>query len=593
MADINYTPDVGTYISLKPFRFWCQKIMPLVYDDSLSYYELLCKIVDYLNKTMEDVDTLNTDVNNLLDAYNKLQLYVNNYFANLDVQKEINNKLDEMAQDGTLTAVINVINERRYSEIVEPALGDELITSYTGGTNWSGSITDGLTYNGTGDTGDTISFPINAVTGKIYLVSFTTERIDPEDSFTLEIGGYTFTTYNGSNTFNFGIVAKSDTLTIHPTSAFSGNIIKNLSVKEVIGSRTPCFTIYDKNTGEIIDTLIYYDGNYFLGNGGTVSLKANNNMILGKNSGVGLTTGYWNTAVGINCLGRNTVGTRNVAVGINSLAYSEVGDRNIAIGSFAGQNLTNPTSNVLIGSDTMYVKENGNNNVAIGRSSMAVAEGDYNTCVGAWSGASIDSDNNTLIGYSAGSSISTRGNNTMIGYRAGRYLSAEHCVGIGSEVVFPLQSRPNQINIGNYFYASPNDKVTQIGLTSELVKREQLVPSNQVVENININGPASFATYGADGRYIGAIELKTYGNDSVGTVFGAIAGKIGNNYLTELYSTDGQAPAKVLEFFNKNIVLSIQEQPTSNVQNGTIYFDGDNLHISTNSGWKTITLTDE
>lgn len=35
------------------FRFWCQKILPAVYDDSLSYYELLCKVVDKLNELVE------------------------------------------------------------------------------------------------------------------------------------------------------------------------------------------------------------------------------------------------------------------------------------------------------------------------------------------------------------------------------------------------------------------------------------------------------------------------------------------------------------------------------------------------------------
>ena len=29
--------------NLSPFRLWCQKVLPLVYDDSLSYYELLFK----------------------------------------------------------------------------------------------------------------------------------------------------------------------------------------------------------------------------------------------------------------------------------------------------------------------------------------------------------------------------------------------------------------------------------------------------------------------------------------------------------------------------------------------------------------------
>lgn len=105
----DFTPQLGNYKSLQPFRFWCQKVLPLVYDDSLSYYELLCKVVDYLNKTMEDVETLHSDVTNLYIAYKKLQNYVNDYFSSLDVQEEINNKLDELVKNGTLTALLNNI----------------------------------------------------------------------------------------------------------------------------------------------------------------------------------------------------------------------------------------------------------------------------------------------------------------------------------------------------------------------------------------------------------------------------------------------------------------------------------------------------
>lgn len=107
----NFTPEMGNYKALQPFRYWCQKVLPLVYDDSLSYYELLCKVVDYLNKTMEDVETLHGDVTNLHTAYEELQSYVNNYFSTLDVQVEINNKLDSMAESGELYEII-----RRYTD---------------------------------------------------------------------------------------------------------------------------------------------------------------------------------------------------------------------------------------------------------------------------------------------------------------------------------------------------------------------------------------------------------------------------------------------------------------------------------------------
>lgn len=103
----NFTPELQGYNKPGAFRFWCQKVLPLVYDDSLSYYELLNKVVDYLNHLIEDNQATIENIASLLTSYNQLQEYVNGYFDNLDVQEEINNKLDDMAQDGSLTDLIS------------------------------------------------------------------------------------------------------------------------------------------------------------------------------------------------------------------------------------------------------------------------------------------------------------------------------------------------------------------------------------------------------------------------------------------------------------------------------------------------------
>lgn len=50
---------------MKLFRFWCQKVIPLVYDDSLSYYEILCKVVDYINKLIEQENTFVEEMDEL------------------------------------------------------------------------------------------------------------------------------------------------------------------------------------------------------------------------------------------------------------------------------------------------------------------------------------------------------------------------------------------------------------------------------------------------------------------------------------------------------------------------------------------------
>lgn len=49
--------------SFKPFRAWCQHVLPLVYDDSLSYMELLNKVIVYINnfgEYLEEFSALNS-----------------------------------------------------------------------------------------------------------------------------------------------------------------------------------------------------------------------------------------------------------------------------------------------------------------------------------------------------------------------------------------------------------------------------------------------------------------------------------------------------------------------------------------------------
>lgn len=46
------------FTTVDTFKYWCHKILPLVYDDSLSYYEQLCKVVSLLNQVIENVNNI-------------------------------------------------------------------------------------------------------------------------------------------------------------------------------------------------------------------------------------------------------------------------------------------------------------------------------------------------------------------------------------------------------------------------------------------------------------------------------------------------------------------------------------------------------
>ena len=96
------------YRPLTPFKGWVLENFPFIEADfdSITNYKLICKITEYLNNVIYNQNEVQELATELVDGYNALLNYVNNYFDNLDVQEEINNKLDAMAENGTLTNLI-------------------------------------------------------------------------------------------------------------------------------------------------------------------------------------------------------------------------------------------------------------------------------------------------------------------------------------------------------------------------------------------------------------------------------------------------------------------------------------------------------
>lgn len=66
-------------MNLEKFRFWCFKVLPLVYDDELSYYEVICKCVEYINNLIENDKAISNDVEQLKQEMKQVQEWINNY----------------------------------------------------------------------------------------------------------------------------------------------------------------------------------------------------------------------------------------------------------------------------------------------------------------------------------------------------------------------------------------------------------------------------------------------------------------------------------------------------------------------------------
>ena len=90
---------------MKHFKFWCQKVLPLVYDDSLSYYEVLCKVVDYINNLIDEDKIIEENINELQSEMTQVQEWINNFDTSY---------AEQIIKDHIATMIFVEINEDGY-----------------------------------------------------------------------------------------------------------------------------------------------------------------------------------------------------------------------------------------------------------------------------------------------------------------------------------------------------------------------------------------------------------------------------------------------------------------------------------------------
>lgn len=170
----NLTPNYKTLTRIPLFRRAVLQSFPFIEEDfdALTDYELLCKVVEYLNNVIEQQNLVGENTDELLRVYLELKEYVENYFDNLDVQEEINNKLDEMATDGSLTNLIKAYVDPIY-QVYEQSINN-VVTTQNGRIsaveNKLTIIASGspLVASSTSDMTDTTRVYVNTTDGKWY-----------------------------------------------------------------------------------------------------------------------------------------------------------------------------------------------------------------------------------------------------------------------------------------------------------------------------------------------------------------------------------------------------------------------------------------
>lgn len=151
----DFDPILKKYDGIPYLRFWCQKVLPAVYDRSLSYYEVLCKLAAFLNKMLEELEKMQDNIDALHKAYKDLQAWVNAEIARFeahmeqhfdDLTKELWNKFEQYKNDANTTlqqwfneyATNTTINlNKKFEDFVTNANTriDQMFNTYTTNTN--------------------------------------------------------------------------------------------------------------------------------------------------------------------------------------------------------------------------------------------------------------------------------------------------------------------------------------------------------------------------------------------------------------------------------------------------------------------------
>ena len=195
-----------------PFVRFVASAVPMVFDNSLSYYECLCALWKWMQDNLVDVINNNANVTEYyIELTKELKEFVENYFANLDVQEEINNKLDQMAEDGTLQEIIAQYIQANtawcFDTVADMKLAPNLV---------NGSYAQTLGYHAKNDGGKSL-YKIREITnadvideGSIIALNdenLVAELIVSDSVDVLQFGAYSDNTHDDTtafqNTFNY------------------------------------------------------------------------------------------------------------------------------------------------------------------------------------------------------------------------------------------------------------------------------------------------------------------------------------------------------------------------------------------------------
>lgn len=143
---------------IRPLWIYCQKVLPAVYDDSLTYYEAVCKVVEKLNEVIAAYSLSGDAIQQLQGAVEELQKELEDWknggfkdYIKDSVTEWVNTNLEYIYRY-TIAQVFFGLNEEGYFVAYIPQSWNEIMfdTGVVYGIDSYGRLI--LRYNTTGAT---------------------------------------------------------------------------------------------------------------------------------------------------------------------------------------------------------------------------------------------------------------------------------------------------------------------------------------------------------------------------------------------------------------------------------------------------------
>lgn len=108
---------------MRYFYFWCYKVLPLVYDQSLSYYEVLCKVVKYINDLIDQDKIIGEELSGIKSDLETVQQWIDNFDTSF---------AEEIIKSCLATMIFVEINDEGYIVYYIPEKWEDITFNTTG-----------------------------------------------------------------------------------------------------------------------------------------------------------------------------------------------------------------------------------------------------------------------------------------------------------------------------------------------------------------------------------------------------------------------------------------------------------------------------